>query len=151
MLPFKTPGWKPRAFILCQFYAGDSRSVSHKNVDQTSATRAATLKLDQDAHFVAYLDGAGYFASLNGDLRSLLAMVTIASFLQIRSAPIRLRRVIQEIGFLCPTDVARAVFVASEESQSVRATLIKAGFAAEEVDHGIRVSIETGFVAKVHR
>lgn len=30
VIPFKTPGWKPRIFIQCQFYAGDSGSVSHK-------------------------------------------------------------------------------------------------------------------------
>ena len=38
VLPFKTAGWKPSLFVQSQFYAGDSGSVSHKNVDQTSTS-----------------------------------------------------------------------------------------------------------------
>ena len=43
VVPYKTVGWNPnwdnRIFIQCQFYAGDSGSVSHKNVDQTRSSR----------------------------------------------------------------------------------------------------------------
>ena len=43
ILPFNVSGWKPKIFIQSQFYAGDSGSVSHKNVDQTSTSRAAEI------------------------------------------------------------------------------------------------------------
>ncbi|MCY2992149.1 MAG: hypothetical protein NTY19_30350 [Planctomycetota bacterium] len=33
VLPYNVPGWRQQLFIQCQFYAGDSGSVSHKNVD----------------------------------------------------------------------------------------------------------------------
>lgn len=66
VIPFKTSGWKPRIFIQCQFYAGDSGSVSHKNIDQTDTSRNYILSLLPNAHFVEYVDGAGYFSSLNG-------------------------------------------------------------------------------------
>jgi len=65
VLPFRTQGWQPHIFIQCQYYAGDSGSVSHKVVDQTQASRPLTLKKYPDARFIEYLDGAGYFSSLN--------------------------------------------------------------------------------------
>ena len=43
VLPYRSPGWFPewqrRVFVQSQFYAGDSGSVSHKNVDQTATSR----------------------------------------------------------------------------------------------------------------
>ena len=39
ILPFNVNGWCQQLFVQCQFYAGDSGSVSHKNVDQTSTSR----------------------------------------------------------------------------------------------------------------
>ena len=72
LLPYKTPGWKPSIFVQSQFYAGDAGSVSHKNVDQTKASRSSVLEVDSRAQFVEYLDGAGYFSSLNGDLKKII-------------------------------------------------------------------------------
>lgn len=60
-------------------------------------TRTATLKKYPDAVFLEYLDGAGYFASLNGDLRKMLAKPTTKDFMQIRTAPIKLRRELQKV------------------------------------------------------
>ena len=57
VLPFRTPGWANRVFIQCQFYAGDSGSVSHKNVDQTSASRVTTTGMIRNPIFVEYVDG----------------------------------------------------------------------------------------------
>ena len=79
-LPFAVPKWERRVFIQCQFYAGDSGSVSHKNVDQTTSSRTTVESLYNNPRFVEYVDGAGYFSSLNGDLKTLLSMENTASF-----------------------------------------------------------------------
>ncbi len=105
VLPFRAAAWRSRIFIQCQFYAGDSGSVSHKNVDQTTSSRAAVRSSHPDALFVEYVDGAGYFSSLNGDLKTLLSMATTRAFFQVRSAPVKLRREVQRIGFLTPLEV----------------------------------------------
>ena len=93
VLPFRTPKWTPQIFIQAQFYAGDSGSVSHKNVDQTHSSRLiATVLITRkwpdgpSPRFLEYVDGAGYCASLNGDLKSLLSFSDTADFFQIRSA-----------------------------------------------------------------
>lgn len=109
VLPFMPDVTGRRLYLQCQFYAGDSGSVSHKNVDQTSKSRQAVLSAVSNARFIEYVDGAGYFSSLNGDLKTLLSMPTTRSFVQLRSTPIRLRRELQDIGFLTPLDVAHAV------------------------------------------
>lgn len=46
-LPFRTPTWHPMIFVQSQFYAGDSGSVSHKNVDQTSSSRVNASRYTQ--------------------------------------------------------------------------------------------------------
>jgi hypothetical protein len=137
VLPFRTPGWTNRVFIQCQFYAGDSGSVSHKNVDQTSTSRASITRIIQNPVFVEYVDGAGYFSSLNGDLRSLLSMPNTKSFIQIRSAPIRLRRELQEVGFLCLVDLEHAVLGGDGKRSSVKTLLLKDGYAEKEIDRCI--------------
>ena len=76
IVPFQSRRLGAKVFIQSQFYAGDSGSVSHKVVDQTDSTREVTLQKYPDAVFVEYLDGAGYFSSLNGDLRKMLAKPT---------------------------------------------------------------------------
>ena len=55
------------------------------------------------------MDGAGFFASLNGDLKSLLDMADTGSFIQIRSTPLRLRRELQRAGFLTPIEIEHAI------------------------------------------
>lgn len=109
VLPFRTAGWSSgwndRILMQSQFYAGDSGSVSHKNVDQTKTSRERVSGLFSGSRFVEYVDGAGYFSSLNSDLRKILAMDSTRSFIQIRSAPIRLRRELQDLGFLAPIEI----------------------------------------------
>lgn len=96
VIPYKTAGWNSgwdnKLFIQCQFYAGDSGSVSHKNVDQTKSSRDYISAFVKNPVFLEYVDGAGYFSSLNGDLKKLLSYDDTAGFFQIRSAPIRLRK-----------------------------------------------------------
>ena len=65
IIPFKTRKDGAKIFIQSQYYAGDSGSVSHKVVDQTDSTREITLAKYPEAVFIEYLDGAGYFSSLN--------------------------------------------------------------------------------------
>ncbi len=109
ILPFRTPGVFRRVCVQSQFYAGDAGSVSHKNVDQTATARTALRKLIPDAVLMEYVDGAGYFSSLNGDLEKLFDMDG-TEFCQVRSAPVRLRRELQHAGFLTPLELQQATY-----------------------------------------
>ncbi len=146
VIPYATPGWGQRLFIQCQFYAGDSGSVSHKNVDQTSASRRAVLHQDESALFLEYLDGAGYFSSLNGDLKKLLAMPSTHSYFQIRSAPVRLRRILQSIGFVTPLEVGHAVLLTDGRRESVVAALIRDGYESDIAASGVWGAVAGGWV-----
>jgi hypothetical protein len=148
VLPFRTPGWRPQVFVQCQFYAGDSGSVSHKNVDQTTTSRLSVVALAPDARFVEYVDGAGYFSSLNGDLKTLLAMGTTRSFFQVRSAAIRLRRELQQIGFLVPLEIEHAVLRTDGSAAQVRQVLVEDGYSDAEVTRGLLDSIERHLVIR---
>ena len=74
------------------------------------------------------MDGAGYFSSLNGDLRRLLSMDTTCSFVQIRSIPIRLRRELQQLGFLLPIEIEQAVLQSSGDPKAVFGLLAADGY-----------------------
>lgn len=151
VLPFKTPGWTPTIFIQSQYYAGDSGSVSHKNVDQTSTSRLAVQKLIPSARFLEYVDGAGYFSSLNGDLKTLLSMRTTKSFLQVRSAAIRLRRELQDIGFVTPLEVEHAVLGSRGRESEVQRHLEQEGYSPSLAKEGIVRAIEGGCVSRTSR
>lgn len=150
VLPFKTDGWAEkwnrRLMMQSQFYAGDSGSVSHKNVDQTKTSRSRVLEKFAGTRFVEYVDGAGYFSSLNSDLRKLLAMSTTDSFIQIRSAPIRLRRELQVLGFLTPLEIEHAIVRCSGERSEVGSALVRQGYPADEVDRAIDSAISHGTI-----
>lgn len=149
VLPYRTPGWSPiwqrRIMIQSQFYAGDSGSVSHKNVDQIKTSRNRVLKKFGDARFIECVDGAGYFSSLNTDLRRILAMETTHSFIQIRSAPIRLRRELQALGFVTPLEVEHALIQSSGDISEIGVILIGQGYQPNEIrraiDHTIKHDI----------
>ncbi len=98
--------------------------MSHKNVDQTKTSRDRVLQKFQGTRFVEYVDGAGYFSSLNSDLRKILAMETTHSFIQIRSAPIRLRRELQALGFLTPLEIEHALIQSSGDEAEIGAALV---------------------------
>jgi hypothetical protein len=148
VLPFRTPGWKPRIFVQCQFYAGDSGSVSHKNVDQTSSSRASVSDLVGSAVFVEYVDGAGYFSSLNGDLKTLLSMPTTKSFIQVRSAPIRLRRELQSIGFVLPIEIEHAILRCDGIRKKVETFLAAEGYGLREIVRAVERCLQRGFIAR---
>lgn len=153
VLPFQTPNWTPRIFIQAQFYAGDAGSVSHKNVDQTKASRVAAKQWlstefpkSPPPRFVEFVDGAGYCASLNRDLISILCYEDTTGFFQLRSAPIRLRRELQEIGFLTPLEVAHAVLYCGEHSLQLESYLVTEGYDPTEITRAINDGLSSGML-----
>ena len=149
VLPHKVANWKRRLFIQSQFYAGDSGSVSHKNVDQVFASRTRTKELIEDPLFIEYVDGAGYYSSLNGDLKKLLQKEDTHSFFQVRSAPVRLRQLLQSIGFLCPLEIEHAIARTDGSGSAVRKDLLDDGYSSEEVDRVISKATNLGFIRLV--
>ncbi len=144
VLPYKTPGWDARIFIQCQFYAGDSGSVSHKNVDQIRATRDFTKKTFKNSLFAEYLDGAGYFASLKGDLRRILQMRDTHLFFQVRSSSVKLRAALQQIGFLTPLEVVHAWALQGGSVSRIRNAIVDDGYSSEEFGRVLDDGIERG-------
>lgn len=149
VLPYKVPDWRQRIFIQCQFYAGDSGSVSHKNVDQTRTSRDHNKVAIPDAIFIEYLDGAGYYSSLNGDLRSILEMRDTHDFFQVRTAPIKLRRALQNIGFLTPLEIVHALGVTNFKIDTAKLYLKTHGYSQEEIERAFIQSIANGFIQHV--
>ena len=152
ILPYNVEGWepKPKLFIQSQFYAGDSGSVSHKVVDQTTSSRRLTLADYPAARFVEYLDGAGYYASLRGDLEHMLTFDDTHSFIQVKSILVRLRREFQVIEFLTPVEFEHAIFASSPATrQNVISKLLSEGYPEEEIERAENVSLELGYISLV--
>lgn len=146
IIPFQSRTDGAKVFIQSQYYAGDSGSVSHKVVDQTDSTREVTLRKFPKAVFIEYLDGAGYFSSLNGDLRKMLAKSTTKDFIQIRSAPIKLRRELQGIQFLTPLEIEHAIMRTSGSQEKVVSLLQDEGYTSEEIKMATISSIRNGHI-----
>lgn len=142
IIPYRSRSDGAKIFIQSQFYAGDSGSVSHKVVDQTDSTRETTLRRYPHAVFIEYLDGAGYFSSLNGDLKKMLAKPTTKDFIQIRTAPVKLRRELQEIHFLTLLEIEHAVLCTDGDEASVRSFLLDDGYPDAEIDRVLRYAFE---------
>ena len=142
ILPYQTRNWTPRLFIQCQFYGGDSGSVSHKNVDQTTTSRQSISSNSGDAIFVEYVDGAGYFSSLNGDLRRILSMENTSSFFQVKTSAIRLRRELQEVAFLTPLEIEHAIMRTDASVDAVRDCIVSEGYSEEEFERTLRVLLD---------
>jgi hypothetical protein len=149
ILPYKIDNWepKPKLFIQSQFYAGDSGSVSHKVVDQTHSSRTFTLTKYANARFVEYLDGAGYYASLRGDLQHMLTFDSTASFFQVKSILVRLRRELQYIKFLTPIELEHAIIVSTDGlKHSVFNSLLSDGYPIEEIERVASICLKLGYV-----
>ncbi|WP_020411019.1 hypothetical protein [Hahella ganghwensis] len=143
VLPYRTEGWQPHIFVQCQYYAGDSGSVSHKVIDQTQASRHLTLQQYPNARFLEYLGGAGYYSSLNTDLQHMLGMETTKDFIQVRSAHVKLRREIQDLGFLVPIDIEHAIFRSnSGRKDEVMRVLESEGYSLDEIQRAINHAIQ---------
>lgn len=128
-------------FVQSQFYAGDSGSVSHKVVDQTDSSREVTLKKYPQAVFVEYLDGAGYFSSLNGDLRKMLAKPSTKNFIQITTAPLKLRRELQGINFLTTLEIEHAILMTGGKKDDVIEKLHNDGYSIDEINTALKAAI----------
>ena len=133
IVPFRSKSEGKKLFVQCQFYAGDSGSVSHKVVDQTDASRKQTQRVYPNAVFVEYLDGAGYFSSLNGDLKKMLAKKTTKSFFQVKTAPVKFRRELQEIAFLTPLEIEHAILAGNDSEAKLVDTLQRQGYDRNEI------------------
>lgn len=149
IIPFQSRKAGAKVFIQSQFYAGDSGSVSHKVVDQTDSTREVTLQKYPDAVFLEYLDGAGYFSSLNGDLRKMLAKPTTKDFIQIRTAPIKLRRALQGIQFLTPLEIEHAIIRTSGKEEEIFHLLKEEGYREEEIYRSFSDSIQKRYIIEL--
>lgn len=152
VIPYKTPGWPEgwsnRLFIQCQFYAGDSGSVSHKNVDQTRSSRDSVSRFVDAPIFVEYVDGAGYFSALNGDLRRLLSYEDTHGLLQIRTAPVRLRCYFEKIGFIPPIKIEESIALGISNLNQLRELLRDEGYPENEISRSIDRSIKDGHIAE---
>jgi hypothetical protein len=95
---------------------------------------------------VEYVDGAGYFSTLNRDLKHLLNMTDTASFIQVRSAAIRLRRELQYVGFLTPLEVEHAIFRSDGSPAAVRKVLKDEEYADPEIERSIADCMTRGLV-----
>lgn len=151
IIPYKIDNWepKPKLFIQSQFYAGDSGSVSHKVVDQTQSSRVFTLTKYPNAKFVEYLDGAGYYASLRGDLQHMLSFSNTESFFQVKSILLRLRREFQKIDFLTAIEIQHAVLISkSRTHKDLQNLLIKDNYSIQEIERAIQTNLELGLITK---
>lgn len=142
IIPYQSRTSGAKVFIQSQFYAGDSGSVSHKVVDQTDSSREVTLRKFPQAVFVEYLDGAGYFSSLNGDLRKMLAKPSTKNFIQINTAPLKLRRELQGINFLTTLEIEHAILMTGGKKADVIDKLQNDGYSAEEIETAINAAIQ---------
>lgn len=148
VLPNRSIDWPVRLFVQSQFYAGDSGSVSHKNVDQAGVARTGAAQLFPGARFIELVDGAGYCASLRKDLRHLLFAADTHDFVQLRSIPIRLRRALQQAGVFTPLDVALQVADGATDFESLRSSLAAVSDVAR-ADRAIEAATAAGWIAQL--
>lgn len=146
IVPYMSKRDGKKLFVQSQFYAGDSGSVSHKVVDQTDASRQQTLKKYPKAVFVEYLDGAGYFSTLNGDLKKMLAKKTTKEFFQIRTAPLKFRRELQAIDFITPLEIEHALLKGYIAEKALKMYLQQQGYDLTEVERCLESCKNDGIV-----
>lgn len=146
IIPYQSRNSGAKVFIQSQFYAGDSGSVSHKVVDQTDSSRAVTLRKYPQAVFIEYLDGAGYFSSLNGDLRKMLSKPTTKDFIQIKTAPIKLRRELQRVNFLTNLEIEHAILRSSGKLSEIMDILRGEGYSETEIDFAVAHAIRNNHI-----
>lgn len=139
IVPYLSKRDGKKLFVQCQFYAGDSGSVSHKVVDQTDASRQQTLKKYPQAVFVEYLDGAGYFSALNGDLKKMLAKKSTKEFIQIRTAPLKFRRELQSINFITPLEIEHVLLKGCNSEKDLKNSLLQQGYDLTEIERSLEV------------
>jgi len=138
IVPYTSKEKGKKLFVQSQFYAGDSGSVSHKVVDQTDASRELTLQKYPQAVFIEFLDGAGYYSSLNGDLKKMLTKRTTKDFIQIRTAPLKFRRALQEIDFLTPLEIEHALLKCCQSETAIAEYFKAQGYEEAEISRSLK-------------
>ena len=146
IVPYLSKKEGKKLFVQSQFYAGDSGSVSHKVVDQTDASRQQTLKKYPQAVFVEYLDGAGYFSTLNGDLKKMLAKKSTKEFIQIRTAPLKFRRELQTIDFITPLEIEHALLKGFTSEKDLKKNLLEQGYDLNEIERSLDSCKNNGII-----
>jgi len=147
VIPYRVPNRKPMIFVQGQFYAGDSGSVSHKNVDQTPTGRQRVLEMNSGALFGEFLDGAGYVTALSGDASKLLKMSTTAALIQLRSARTRLRELLQRAGVATPLEVVHAACVCGPTVNCIEEELAKT-YEEDEVRRALKSAEEQRWIVR---
>ena len=147
VIPYIVENRKPRLLVQGQFYAGDSGSVSHKNVDQTSTGRSAATQVVDDPVFAEFLDGAGYVTALAGDAKKLLEMNSTSGLIQLRTAAIRLRELLQRICFATPLEVAHAVWASQPADKNTVLESLTNAYDQAEATRAFEQAIEQGWIS----
>jgi len=81
--------------------------------------------------------------TLNTDLQHMLGMASTKDFIQVRSAHVKLRRELQDLGFLTPIDIEHAIFRSSNGSKYEVVDLLKAeGYSQQEIERALNHSLE---------
>ncbi len=73
-------------------------------------------------------------------------MDSTRSFIQIRSAPIRLRRELQDLGFLAPIEIEHAIASNGGDRQSVGVALTTQGYEKTEIERAMNNAVARGVV-----
>ena len=146
VVPYISKSEGRKLFVQCQYYAGDSGSVSHKVVDQTDASRLQTKKKFPQAVFIEYLDGAGYYSTLNGDLRKMLEKKSTEDFIQIRTAPLKFRRQLQTIDFITPLEIEHIILMGYNSEQEIISQLQEQGYEYNEILRSIDSCKDCGII-----
>ncbi len=147
VLPYKIDSWSQKIFIQSQFYAGDSGSVSHKNVDQISTSRSHVKSKISEPIFLEYVDGAGYYSSLNGDLKKILAMDDTEDFFQVKTSVVKLRFYLQEIGFITPMEIFHGILLGNNHEEKCKKFLESQGYSESEIERSISNAISRHLIS----
>jgi len=75
-------------------------------------------------------------------------METTHSFIQIRSAPIRLRRELQALGFVTPLEIEHTLIQSSGDEAEIGAALVAHGYQATEVRRAMEHATRHGIIRK---
>ncbi len=144
VFPYKVTNMATSIFVQSQIYAGDSGSVSHKNVDQIPLSRRNVKDLFPNAIFLEFVDGAGYCTALAGDLKRILSMDDTDSFFQANTVVVNLRRAFMFAKHLYPAEliswILKILLFSGNEETSVEST-VKSIYSPGEVE---RVFPRTG-------
>ena len=147
VFPYRIVGRNPKLLIQGQFYAGDSGSVSHKNVDQTPTGRSAARRVIHEPLFAEFLDGAGYVTALSGDAERLLAIPGTDGLLQLKTAIVRLRELLQRVDLATPIEVVHGVWLSRSRSMPEVLSILRRSYSDTEARRIVETATQLGWIA----